>query len=162
MDSRIELLGPDSPLLDTVVAWHWREWSHGYDDPDRDTWRANVNGRTRRDGVPFTLIAHLDSEPVAEPVAEPVGCVSVCDDDGDARFPDRGPWLSGMLVLGHARNLGVGRALVGRAEDLARNLGVRELWVATTEAGRFYARCGWVDVVPKEGLHGRAVMCRTL
>jgi GNAT superfamily N-acetyltransferase len=154
MEPCVALLDHDSPLLDTVVGWHWREWSHGYADPDREEWRARLNARTRSDAVPFTLVAHLAEEAVA--------CLSVCDDEADAGFPNRGPWLSGMLVLGRARNLGVGRALVQAAEQHVRSLGRRELWVWTTEAGPFYARCGWEYARRKEQLVGAAVLRREL
>ena len=154
MEPRVELLDHDTPLVATVVGWHWQEWSHGYADPDRDEWFARVNGRTHHDRLPFTLVAYLDTEPV--------GCVSVCEDEPDDRFPGCGPWLSGMLVVGRARNLAVGRALVGAAEQRARAFGVRELWVRTTEAGQFYARCGWEFALRKEDLIGDAVLRREL
>jgi hypothetical protein len=104
VECRVELLSSDSPLIDTVVQWHWDEWSSDHDHAEIDGWRAGVRERTNLDRVPFTLVAHLDGEPV--------GCLSVSDDDIDERFADRGPWLSGMLVVARARNLGVGRALV--------------------------------------------------
>jgi len=154
VEPRIELLRPDSPLVDIVVDWHWREWSSDHDDADLDRWRAGVRERTNVDRVPFTLVAHLDGEPV--------GCLSVTDDDRDERFADRGPWLSGMLVVGRARNLGVGRALVDAAETTARRFGVPELWLRTETAGPFYERCGWVYAVPKQALGFAAVMRRAL
>jgi GNAT superfamily N-acetyltransferase len=154
VETRVELLRPDSPLIDTVVEWHWHEWSSDHDDADLDKWRAGVRERTNLDRVPFTLVAHLDREPV--------GCLSVTDDDIDERFAGDGPWLSGMLVVARARNLGVGRALVQAAESTVRDFGVPELWLRTETAGPFYERCGWSVVVPKHGLHRAAVMRRTL
>ena len=154
MEPRIELLTADSPLIEIVLGWHWREWSHEHDDANVDEWRAHVRGRTNHDRVPFTLVAHLD--------AEPVGSLAVCDDDLDERFADRGPWLSGMLVVGPARNLGVGRALVRTAEEHARKLGIPELWLRTGEAGPFYERCGWAYVLRKEHARDDAVMRREL
>jgi GNAT superfamily N-acetyltransferase len=153
VEPRVELLRPDSPLIDLVVDWHWREWSSDHDDADVDVWRAGVSKRTNLSRVPFTLVAHL--------AGEPVGCLSVTDDDRDERYADRGPWLSGMLVIGRARNLGVGRALVN-AESTARRFGVPELWLRTETAGPFYERCGWAYAVPKQGLRLAAVMRRAL
>ena len=154
VELRVELLRPDSPLIDIVVDWHWREWSSDHDDADIDVWRAGVRNRTNLDRVPFTLVAHVDGEPV--------GCLSVTDDDLDERFADRGPWLSGMLVIARARNLGVGRVLVNAAESTARRFGVSELWLRTETAGPFYERCGWSYAVPKQGLRLAAVMRRAL
>jgi GNAT superfamily N-acetyltransferase len=150
----VEFLCPTSPLIDTVVDWHWREWSDDHEDADLAAWRDGVRGRTNDDRVPFTLVAFLDGEAV--------GCLSVTEDDYDERFAEKGPWLSGMLVIGRARNLGIGRALVAAAEDTARRFGESELWLRTGTAGPFYERCGWSYVVPKYGLQGDAVMRRNL
>lgn len=154
MDVRIESLADRPDLVDTVVGWHWREWSHGEAGASLEEWRARLVSRSTREGIPFTLVAFADDEPV--------GCVTVCIDDADADFADRGPWISGMLVVGVARNLGVGRAILRAAEDRARRQGASELWLWTTEAPAFYARCGWQLVSPKEGIRGRNVLRRDL
>jgi GNAT superfamily N-acetyltransferase len=150
METRVELLADHVDLVDTVVGWHWREWSHGHADASLDDWRARLVTRSNRDRVPFTLVAFVDSVPV--------GCVSVCDDDIDAGFADHGPWLSGMLVIGAARNQGVGRALLCEVEVLARRFGASELWLHTAEASAFYERCGWIVVSRKQTLQEETVM----
>ncbi len=154
MELRIDVLHEDSPLLEMVLRWHWHEWSAGHDDADLDEWRARLRTRTLPDGIPFTLVAHADHEPV--------GCLSVCDDDGDARFPDQGPWLSGMLVVGPGRNLGIGRSLLERAAERAKVFDVAELWLHTGEASAFYQRCGWQLAHRKEHLGDDAVLWRAL
>jgi len=116
--------------------------------------RARLVERSTRDRVPFTLIAFADELPV--------GCVSVCDDDLDARFADHGPWLSGMLVIGVARNQGVGRALLLEVERVTRKLGASDLWLYTSEAAAFYERCGWSVVARKERLQDGTVMRKDL
>ena len=150
MDTRVELLADHLVLVDTVTDWHWREWSHGHSDASLDEWRARLVTRSTRDRVPFTLVAFVD--------AVPVGCVSVCDDDLDARFAGHGPWLSGMFVVGEARNQGVGRALLHEVEALARRFGASELWLHTGEASAFYERCGWTVVSRKQQLQEDTVM----
>jgi GNAT superfamily N-acetyltransferase len=154
VEGRIELLAADSPLVDTVLDWHWREWSPGETDPDRGVWRTRVAERTRRDGIPFTLVAFLDSEPV--------GSIAVCHDDLDTRYADRGPWLSGVYVLGAARNLGIGRSMLDAAWARALSFGATELWLKTGEASAFYERCGWTLVHRKESLSDDAVLTRRL
>ncbi|HEX5616434.1 MAG TPA: GNAT family N-acetyltransferase [Acidimicrobiia bacterium] len=154
MEPRIDLLAPDSPAVDAVFAWHWREWSAGHEDPDPVEWRARAAERTRADGIPFTLVAWLDDEPV--------GSIAVCHDDLDERYADRGPWLSGVYVVGAARNLGVGRALLDAVCGRARSFGVTELWLKTGEASAFYERCGWTLVHRKESLTDDAVLMQSL
>jgi GNAT superfamily N-acetyltransferase len=150
----IAMLADHPDHLDTVIGWHWREWSHGEPDASLPEWRDKLVSRSLPDRIPFTLVAFAE--------AEPVGCVTVCTDDTDARFADRGPWISGMLVIGDARNLGIGRALLRAAEARARGFGAAELWLWTTEASAFYRRCGYHVVSPKEGLRGRTVLQRDL
>ena len=153
MEIATALLTPDSPVIETVLAWHWHEWSAEDADADIEKWRERLHSRSRLDRVPFTLVARLDGDIV--------GCVTVCDDD-DKRYADRGPWLSGMLVIGPARNLGVGRRLLRDAAAHARDLGATELWLYTAEAARFYERCGYRFAHQKHTIHDNAVRWREL
>lgn len=154
MKPRIALLTGDSPAVDAVFSWHWREWSPGHEEPDPTEWRGRVVERTLDDGIPFTLVAWLDDEPV--------GSIVVCHDDLDERYANRGPWLSGVFVVGAARNLGIGRALLDAACERARSFGVTELWLHTGEASAFYERCGWTMVHRKESLPDDAVLTKVL
>ncbi len=153
MDVHIDLLHAGDPLLETVSGWHWREWSLGT-EAERDAWRDRLSARTGATGIPFTLVARWGDEPVAS--------ISVCTDDVDAEFADRGPWLSGVFVLGAARDLGLGRRLLDVAADHARRAGATELWLHTGEAARFYQRCGYTVARPKTSLERDAVLWRSL
>jgi GNAT superfamily N-acetyltransferase len=147
-------LAPDSDVLETVLGWHWGEWSAGHADANVDAWREQLRRRSSSERIPFTLVARIGGEPV--------GCVSVCHDDADGRYPDRGPWLSGMVVIGRARNLGVGRQLLVDAADRARAFGATQLWLHTSEAAPFYERCGYQLAHAKQSLDDDAVLWRDL
>src|SRR4051794_7299102 len=99
-------LTAEDPVLETVLRWHVREWSRGT-EAELDEWRVRLQARTGTVGIPFTLLARWGDEPV--------GSISVCTDDVDTEFAGRGPWLSGVFVLGPARDLGIGRRLLGAA-----------------------------------------------
>ena len=146
----VKRLTADAAVFDEVFRWHWREWGVSTPDADESEWRAQLARRCHVDGIPFTVVAALDGEPV--------GCVSVCEDDRDVRYGERGPWLSGMVVVGPARNMGVGRELLVAAADAARQAAVAELWVWTTEAGPFYERCGYEYAHRKETLRDQSVL----
>ena len=150
----VERLRADASEFGAVFRWHWLEWGVSTPDADERAWRAQLASRCHDEGIPFTLVAALD--------AEPVGCVSVCADDRDVRFGDHGPWLSGMVVVGPARNMGVGRQLLRAAADRARHAAATELWVWTTEAGPFYERCGYEYAHRKETLRDQSVLYRAL
>jgi len=142
------------PKVDEVLSWHWHEWGAHDEVADKTVWRARLVNRCSAAGIPFTLLALLEGEPV--------GCLTVCTDDADASYEEHGPWLSGMVVLGVARNMGVGRALLAGAAEHAQADGAAELWVWTTEADAFYERCGYQYVHRKAGLRDRSVLHRTL
>jgi GNAT superfamily N-acetyltransferase len=154
MQPRLELLHGDTDIFEIVAEWHWREWSHGDGHAVRSEWRERLNSRTHDQEIPFTLVAFVDGRPV--------GSLSVCNDDRDARFAENGPWLAGMFVLGPARNLGIGRALLRGAEERSRSFGATEMWLYTSEAGPFYERCGYQYAHRKEGMDDNAVLWRVL
>ena len=147
----IRRLNADEAVFAAVFRWHWLEWGVSTPDADEVAWRTQLAGRCHDDGIPFTLVAALDGEPV--------GCLTVCEDDRDTRFGDRRPWLSGMVVVGQARNMGVGRELLRAAADGARR-SAQELWVWTTEAGPFYERCGYEYADRKETTRDASVLHR--
>ena len=151
---KIEELADHLDLVPVVAAWHWREWRADEPPAAEAKFLAVLAARTRRDEVPFTLIALLGDELV--------GSISACWDDLDAEFADEGPWLSGLFVVGAARDLGIGRRLLEAAEARALDLGHDQLWAHTGEAERFYVRCGWEVVRPKEPLVRDAVVRRVL
>jgi GNAT superfamily N-acetyltransferase len=150
----VRRLSADAPVFDKVFQWHWLEWGVSTPHADERGWRTQLASRCHDEGIPFTVIASLDGEPV--------GCVSVCEDDRDTRYGDRGPWLSGMVVVGPARNMGVGRELLSAAAEGVRQAAATELWVWTTEAGPFYERCGYQYAYRKETLRDRSVLCLAL
>ena len=135
----------------TLAGWHWSAWGGEAPASTESDWLAIVQRRAG-DDVPFTLVAWTNGEPV--------GVVSVCWDDIDDRYPDEGPWISGMVVRSNARNLGVGRALLAAAERCCVEQGHRALWLHTSEAKRFYQRCGWHLEADKPGLGRDAVLSK--
>ena len=152
--ARLELLADHLELVPLLGRWHSREWGDEDDDGSEAAWTEIVRGRAGRDEVPFTLVAFLGDDPV--------GCLALCWDDADEEFADDEPWLSGMFVLGAARNLGIGRQLLEAVETKAAAMGHRTLWAHTGESESFYVRCGWELVRPKEPLRRDAVVRREL
>ena len=146
----VRRLRADAPVFDEVFRWHWLEWGVSTPNADERGWRTQLASRCRAEGIPFTVVASLDGEPV--------GCVSVCEDDRDTRYDDRGPWLSGMVVVGPARNMGVGRELLGAAAEGVRRAAAGELWVWTAEAGPFYERCGYQYAHRKQTVRDPSVL----
>lgn len=54
--------------------------------------------------------------------------------------------LRSLVVCADARGGGLGRTLVSAAEDLAREHGVRSLYLLTLDADAFFRRLGYVEI----------------
>lgn len=149
----IRSLGECLDAAPVVAAWHWNAWGAGSAARTETDWLDVVQRRAGKD-IPFTLVGFVDDEAV--------GAVSVCWDDLDDRFCDQGPWLSGMVVRSNARNLGIGRVLLTAAERRCVELGHHTLWLHTSEAKRFYQRCGWQLEADKPAIGRDAVLSKGL
>ncbi len=141
-------------LVPRIARWHLNEWGGDEGADSQSAKEQLIANQALRDAVPFTRLAFLEDVLV--------GTTTVCWDDVDDEYAERGPWLTGVFVQGPARNLGVGRALLTDVEERCRRLGYADLWLHTGEAERFYERCGWEIVRPRTYLGTDTVMRRQL
>jgi GNAT superfamily N-acetyltransferase len=95
---------------------------------------------------------HLRRLEVVSLVAESAGMVAgILDMEYHQRLGDHRPQarVNDVVVAATIRGRGVGRLLLGRAEDLARRRGCFRMTLVTAawreEAHRFYEREGWTD-----------------
>lgn len=100
---------------------------------------------TARAAVPTTLVA-IES-------AKPLGSVSLLVDDLDEWKGKYSPWLASLYVRPDARSRGIGNELARRAMEVARDAGVKTLYVVAAHSEDFYARLGW-RVVERAILRG--------
>jgi DNA-binding MarR family transcriptional regulator/GNAT superfamily N-acetyltransferase len=135
---RIRAEAPDSADARRCLDEYFRELAARFDtgfDPATSI-SATADELTPPAGV--LVIARLDGQPI--------GCGALKIKDGKIREIKR------MWVCAHARGLGVGRRILEKLEELARDLGVRTLRLETNrtlkEAQALYRRCGYVEVEP--------------
>jgi amino-acid N-acetyltransferase len=98
----------------------------------------------RRAGLPATGVAEQFGHfLVVREDADLVGAcgIEVCGADG---------LLRSVAVDSDFRGAGVGTALARAAEELARKLGLKNLYLLTTSAREFFARLGYVEAPRQE------------
>jgi GNAT superfamily N-acetyltransferase len=131
------LLADQPELIAEVGVMRWRASGKG---GTPGPWIESTARDAGRDGLPMTLVA-MDLE------GQAIGAVTlgVVDDDvADCR--ERRPWVVRLVVRPGERLCGVGRLLISAAEDLAREHGHDQVWVAADDVDvEFYRHCGWQD-----------------
>ncbi|HLX16662.1 MAG TPA: GNAT family N-acetyltransferase [Bradyrhizobium sp.] len=139
-------------FLDTVADRIWQAWwmdsGHPLDFISSRLRDENLNA----DPIPFALIAHDG--------ASFLGTASVIVSDLAER-PHLTPWVAAVWVEPHARQHGVGAALVHRATRDCFALGVNRAYLCARPArSAFYERLGWSPIERDVGPHRLSVFVR--
>jgi GNAT superfamily N-acetyltransferase len=135
-----------APFLRAWLLDEWESW-YGPDGPgDIDAaYPSHMSGNT----FPTALVAVDETGAV-------VG--TICLREQSSSHLEFNPWVGGLLVARDRRRQGIGSALVKAAEDEARRLGVRKLYLETHAAASVVVRRGWIAVAPGEPADGPAMV----
>jgi GNAT superfamily N-acetyltransferase len=132
------LLADQPELVAEVGVLRWRaSGSCGTPGP----WIEAAARDVGRDELPVTLVA-------MDLCGQAIGAVTLglAEKETSPGYPESAACLVGMVVRTGERLCGIGRLMVAAAEDLARQHGYDELWVAAgTDEADFYRHCGWHD-----------------
>ena len=125
-------------FLDTVADRVWRAWwkdsGHPLDIISGRLLEENLGA----DPIPLALIAHDGMEFL--------GTSSVIKADLTER-PQLTPWVAAVWVEPHARQRGVGAALVNRAVQDCFALGFSRAYLcARPQRSGYYQRLGWIPI----------------
>ncbi len=131
----VEYLKNYPHFVPIVAEWLFNKWGHQIAGDTLAAAGKRVEGRLNDDKIPFSLIAIKEGEAV--------GTASIFLNDMDTR-PELSPWLAAVYVKENSRGLGIGSELVRSAEETARKLGTRKLYLFTPDKQSFYKRLGWV------------------
>ncbi len=139
----IGFLADDDRHFELFAGWLHAQWSVPRGE-SLETRRLALRAQMRVDRLPVALTAYWQGSPA--------GIVSLRANDLQTRLRV-GPWLSALYVDEAMRGRGVGRALVEATLILAAWLDHPEVWLFTTDRGRFYEQLGWerVPPIPEEG-----------
>jgi GNAT superfamily N-acetyltransferase len=145
---RIESIADHLDLVDTIAAWHWREWGRTDPGGSQSTWADRLRRCTNREGIPTIYVALLDGEPA--------GSVTLNEHDMSTHR-DLSPWLSGLHVHLPGRGKGVAAAMIRHAMSSAPDWGVSHLYLYTSSARGLYEKLGW-SVVGEDYYDDRTVV----
>lgn len=142
MSFAISDLRAQSQFFDIVADRIWQAWWQPRGFP-REHIVTGLNANMAATPIPFALVAH-DGERF-------LGTASVVADDLAER-PQLTPWVAAVWVEEHARERGVGGALVNRATDDCFALGERRVYLcARARMTTFYERLGWTLIEHRVG-----------
>ncbi len=133
--------------LEKICTWHHHEW--GYLNPGRTLEARIERMREHFEGkpIPATYVAEIEGEIV--------GSASIVVSDMPER-PELTPWLASVFVDPNARKKNVGRTVVQRVMQHAREIGVKTLYLYTPDREHFYRHMGW-QTIEKLEYHGANV-----
>ena len=117
-----------------LAVWLFGEWGHLNVGETLERRVARLQSHTGRPGIPTTLIA-LEGEVLLD-------SASLVANDLRSH-PHLAPFLASVFVLPEQRRRGVGRALVQRIAQEARQLGFDKLYLITHDRQEFYKSMGW-------------------
>lgn len=122
--------------VEVLAPAFWAEWGV-HDGLSLDQVAAKLRACLNREQLPLAL--------VAREAGELIGTVGLHDNPVVGRR-GLGPWLVALWVAPQHRRRGLGAELIAAAERTARELGVEELYAATSTAVGLFERSGWEEL----------------
>lgn len=138
MNWRIESIAAEPGVVDTLAAWHHREWGELMAPWSLAEARAELAECVAANGFPATLVAFDESGQLA-------GSVSLVATDAPD-FPEYSPWLASLYVAPSFRGRGLGKQLIDALVVHAHKLGFERLYLFTPVSPEIYRRGGWREI----------------
>ena len=94
-------------------------------------------------------------------IGQALGVASIIPDDEVTGWEGRDWWLANVLVLPEHRGRGIGKTLIDRAIEIARESGTDDLHLVTDSAETWYLKHGWESIGIGE-VHGHEMVVMRL
>jgi predicted N-acetyltransferase YhbS len=121
-------------LIPAVAGWLFNEWGRHVPGRSVETTEQALRQEPDLRGLPTTLIAVEDNEPM--------GAARLVESDLESR-PDLSPWLASVFVPADKRSRGTGTLVCSGIVEVARQRGYPTLYLFTPDRATFYERQGW-------------------
>jgi N-acetylglutamate synthase-like GNAT family acetyltransferase len=154
MKIKIDYLPDNAEIILTLARWHHTQW--GYLNPSRNIEDVIVKLKSHLgpERIPTTFIARSQKKLL--------GSASLTQHDMETHM-HLSPWLASVYVDLPFRRQGIGSALIQRAVEEVRSMGITKFFLFTPDQEQFYARLGWTRLEQTEFRNFQVViMSRTL
>ncbi len=121
---KIELLTDHPEALTTLKKLFESEWEPYYGAEGPGDAEADIKNSANRTELPLAVVAIVGGN-ICGTAALKMESVTT--------YPDYFPWLAGLLVDPAYRRQGIGEQLIAKIENLATQLGYKEIFVGTGE-----------------------------
>jgi GNAT superfamily N-acetyltransferase len=135
----------DTELIDKIAEWYQAEWQI-----EKEITRQRLT-TLPQSGIPFHLMMFVDGKPIATGgIHHDVRLITV-----EPRFKIYDPWLALVYTNPAFRKKGYGEILCKKLQSMAKEAGVKEIFLYTVTAESLYKRLGWevierIDYVQKD------------
>ncbi len=119
---KIELLTDHPEALTTLKKLFESEWEPYYGAEGPGDAEADIKNSANRTELPLAVVAIVGGN-ICGTAALKMESVTT--------YPDYFPWLAGLLVDPAYRRQGIGEQLIAKIENLAKQLGYKEIFVGT-------------------------------
>lgn len=142
MNWSIESIAAEPGVVDTLAAWHHREWGELMAPWSLADARAELAECVVANGFPATLVAFDESR-------QPAGSISLIASDAP-EFSEYSPWLASLYVAPSFRGRGLGKQLIDALVAHAHKLGFERLYLFTPVSPEIYRRSGWREIEKRQ------------
>lgn len=127
-------LSDASEFLPVIANWHHAEWGHLHPGRTVGDLIAEMSEYLGNADVPVMYVAVDNGQPLATS--------SLIAHDMD-NHPELTPWLANVYVHPGYRGQGLGKRMIDAVMEQARRLGLKRLYLFTTDQENYYRRQGW-------------------
>ncbi len=121
---KIELLADHPEALPMLKDLFESEWEPYYGAEGPGNAETDIKNSANRTELPIAVVALVDGNVCGTAALKMESVTS---------YPDYFPWLAGLLVAPEYRRQGIGEQLISKIENLAKQLGYKEIFVGTGE-----------------------------
>jgi len=148
---KVDLLKNHPAHLPTIARWCAAEWPEYYNGGNFESAHQYHLTTLQDSTIPCGMVA-LSGDRL-------IGTISLLEEDMSIR-PQYAPWLGCLYVDPHYRGRAVAQSLINFATELAKVIGLTELYAWTHKMASFMERLEWAEIERVDFLGDEAVILR--